>query len=181
MATIEDLRSEVERLTRELDLQSSEINQSAKYGLGLLEEKLALQSKCEELENLYENTKHELEITQEVRKNCKNNFTISISLPHIGSSSYDQFLNIQKANNFKWDSCSISIFIRETIRRRLEIRYELNKHDIMCVHTIFAYKKDWHSRVSNDPFYIHIRYIYAVGEIKWKLSHRRTDTSLTIF
>ena len=66
MATIEELRSEVERLTRELDLQSSEISQSAKYGLGLLEEKLALQGKCEELENLYENTKHELEITQEV-------------------------------------------------------------------------------------------------------------------
>jgi protein bicaudal D len=66
MATIEDLRSEVERLTRELDLQSSEISQSAKYGLGLLEEKLALQSKCEELEALYENSRHELEITQEV-------------------------------------------------------------------------------------------------------------------
>lgn len=68
MATVEELRSEVERLTRELDLQSSEISQSAKYGLGLLEEKLALQSKCEELENLYENTRHELDITQEVRK-----------------------------------------------------------------------------------------------------------------
>jgi protein bicaudal D len=68
MATIEDLRSEVERLTRELDLQNSEIINSAKYGLGLLEEKQSLQSKCEELENLYENTKHELEITQEVRK-----------------------------------------------------------------------------------------------------------------
>lgn len=79
MATIEELRSEVERLTRELDLQSSEINQSAKYGLGLLEEKLALQSKCEELENLYENTKHELEITQEVRKNAK---IISLSPSH---------------------------------------------------------------------------------------------------
>ena len=73
MATIEELRSEVERLTRELDLQSSEINQSAKYGLGLLEEKKSLEVKCEELENLYENTKHELEITQEVStySNCK--------------------------------------------------------------------------------------------------------------
>lgn len=66
MGSIEELRAEVERLTRELDLQSSEINQSAKYGLGLLEEKVALQTKCEELEALYENTKHELEITQEV-------------------------------------------------------------------------------------------------------------------
>lgn len=65
MTTIEELRSEIERLTRELDLQTSEINQSAKYGLGLLEEKLALQGKCEELEALYENSRHELEITQE--------------------------------------------------------------------------------------------------------------------
>lgn len=72
MATIEELRSEVERLTRELDLQSSEISQSAKYGLGLLEEKLSWQTKCEELENLYENTKHELDITLEVSSNAKN-------------------------------------------------------------------------------------------------------------
>lgn len=71
MGTIEDLRSEVERLTRELDLQNSEIINSAKYGLGLLEEKQALQSKCEELENLYENTRHELDITQEVKLNFK--------------------------------------------------------------------------------------------------------------
>lgn len=66
MATIEDLKQEVERLTRELDLATSEINQSAKYGLGLLDEKQTLQAKCEELENLYENSRHELEITQEV-------------------------------------------------------------------------------------------------------------------
>lgn len=68
MATIEELRSEVERLTRELDLQSSEISQSAKFGLGLLEEKQSLQTKCEELENLYENTKHDYDITLEVSK-----------------------------------------------------------------------------------------------------------------
>lgn len=67
MANIDELRSENERLTRELDLQNSEIINSAKYGLGLLEEKQSLQSKCEELENLYENTRHELEITQEVK------------------------------------------------------------------------------------------------------------------
>ena len=74
MATVEELRSEVERLTRELDLQNSEISQSAKYGLGLLEEKVALQTKCEEFENLYENTKHELEITlevSEIKKTCE--------------------------------------------------------------------------------------------------------------
>lgn len=64
-AELETLRSEIERLTRELDQVSSENIQSAKYGLGLLEEKQNLQVKCEELESLYENTKHELDITQE--------------------------------------------------------------------------------------------------------------------
>lgn len=65
-STIDELRSEIERLSRELDQASSEKIQSAQYGLGLLEEKSQLQEKCEELESLYENAKHELEITQEV-------------------------------------------------------------------------------------------------------------------
>ena len=60
------LRQEVERLTRELDQASSEKVQSAQYGLVLLEEKKSLEQKNEELETLYENTKHELEITIEV-------------------------------------------------------------------------------------------------------------------
>lgn len=63
---IEELRTEIERLSRELDLASTEKIQSAQYGLALLEEKSALQQRCNDLEALYENTKHELEITQEV-------------------------------------------------------------------------------------------------------------------
>lgn len=63
---IELLKREIERLTRELDQASSEKVQSAQYGLVLLEEKKELQQKCEEFENLYENTKHDLTITQEV-------------------------------------------------------------------------------------------------------------------
>ncbi|XP_031837732.1 microtubule-associated protein Bicaudal D isoform X2 [Nomia melanderi] len=63
--TIEDLRIEIERLSRELDLASTEKIQSAQYGLALLEEKSALEQRCNDLEALYENTKHELEITQE--------------------------------------------------------------------------------------------------------------------
>lgn len=63
---IDSMRSEIDRLNRELDQASSEKIQSAQYGLVLLEEKSHLQSKCEELESIYENTKHELEITQEV-------------------------------------------------------------------------------------------------------------------
>ena len=63
--TVEFLKVEVERLNRELDQASSEKIQSAQYGLVLLEEKSSLEQKCEELEILYENAKHELEITQE--------------------------------------------------------------------------------------------------------------------
>lgn len=72
MATqnLDELHAEIERLSRELDQASSEKVQSAQYGLGLLEEKSQLQQKCEELENLYENAKHELDITQEVSFFC---------------------------------------------------------------------------------------------------------------
>ncbi|XP_015109779.1 protein bicaudal D isoform X1 [Diachasma alloeum] len=69
MATSEegvtDLRAEIERLGRELDLASTEKIQSAQYGLALLEEKSSLEQRCNELEALYENTRHELDITQE--------------------------------------------------------------------------------------------------------------------
>ncbi|XP_072388509.1 protein bicaudal D [Diabrotica undecimpunctata] len=64
-SNIDSLKNEIERLTRELDQASSEKVQSAQYGLVLLEEKKELQQKCEEFEALYENTKHELNITQE--------------------------------------------------------------------------------------------------------------------
>ncbi|CAK1584314.1 unnamed protein product [Parnassius mnemosyne] len=63
--SIVELKAEIERLSRELDQASSEKIQSAQLGLVLLEEKSALQQRCDELESLYENTKHELEITQE--------------------------------------------------------------------------------------------------------------------
>ncbi|XP_046388436.1 protein bicaudal D [Ischnura elegans] len=62
---IDELRREVERLSRELDQASSENVQSAQYGLELLAEKGRLEVRCSELEALYENTKHELDITQE--------------------------------------------------------------------------------------------------------------------
>uniref|UniRef100_A0A1B0AWX3 Uncharacterized protein n=1 Tax=Glossina palpalis gambiensis TaxID=67801 RepID=A0A1B0AWX3_9MUSC len=65
---VDELRLEVERLTRELDQATSERAQSAQYGLSLLEEKSGLAQKVEELETLYENAKHELEITQEYHR-----------------------------------------------------------------------------------------------------------------
>lgn len=66
MAEQEAMRGEIERLTRELDQASSEKVQSAQYGLVLLEEKSHLKNRCEDLETLYENTRHELDITLEV-------------------------------------------------------------------------------------------------------------------
>ena len=59
------LRSEVDRLQRELDQTSSEKIQSAQYGLVLLEEKEQLEIRCDELETLFETTKNELDVTRE--------------------------------------------------------------------------------------------------------------------
>ena len=63
---METLSQEIERLTRELDQTNSEKIQSAQFGIVLLSEKQALQQRCEELESLYENSRHELSLTQEV-------------------------------------------------------------------------------------------------------------------
>ncbi|MPC94364.1 Protein bicaudal D [Portunus trituberculatus] len=66
MESLDHLKKEVERLNVELDQTSSEKKQAAQYGLVLLEEKESLQSRCDDLEALYENTKSELETTREV-------------------------------------------------------------------------------------------------------------------
>jgi len=59
------LRQEVVRLSQELDQTVAEKEQAAQYGLVLLEEKDSLDARCQELENLYENTRHDLHVTQE--------------------------------------------------------------------------------------------------------------------
>ena len=75
VGTINDFKQEIERLNRELDQASSENIQSAQYGLVLLEEKKNLLQRCLELESLYENTKNELDITQEAStRSCVNIF-----------------------------------------------------------------------------------------------------------
>lgn len=63
---ITELHDEINRLTRELDQAHTERIQSARYGLSLLDEKQALEKRVEELENVYENVRQELEVTQEV-------------------------------------------------------------------------------------------------------------------
>ncbi|MCL4134397.1 UNVERIFIED_CONTAM: hypothetical protein GTU68_025594, partial [Idotea baltica] len=77
MEKVADLERELERLTNELDQTSSEKNQAAQYGLVLLEEKESLQTRCEELEAIYENTKHELEITQEALAKFQNTHRVA--------------------------------------------------------------------------------------------------------
>lgn len=62
---VESMRLEIIRLTQELDQTSSDKIQSAQYGLVLLEEKEGLEARCQELEGHFENTKHELTVTQE--------------------------------------------------------------------------------------------------------------------
>lgn len=119
MATIEELRSEVERLTRELDLQSSEINQSAKYGLGLLEEKKSLEVKCEELENLYDHTKHELEITQEALARFQSSQKVTTKT---GIEQEDALLNESAAME-----TSLNMQILELESETKQLRHELER------------------------------------------------------
>ncbi|XP_076331064.1 LOW QUALITY PROTEIN: protein bicaudal D-like [Tachypleus tridentatus] len=61
----DNLKDELERLHRELAQTSHEKIQSAQYGLVLLDEKEVLQQRCEELEALFDGTKHELDCLKE--------------------------------------------------------------------------------------------------------------------
>jgi len=66
-STTEELCEEIQRLQNELDETSRQKIQAAEYGLAVLEEKQQLQQQCEELEALYDTTKHELDCAKEVR------------------------------------------------------------------------------------------------------------------
>ncbi|CAL4063262.1 unnamed protein product, partial [Meganyctiphanes norvegica] len=77
MAGTEDVGKEIERLNQELDQASNEKNQAAQFGLVLLEEKESLQTRCEELEALYENSRHELQITQEALSKFQNTHRVT--------------------------------------------------------------------------------------------------------
>ena len=64
--SIEELRQEIERLQNELAETTQEKVQAAEYGLAVLEEKQQLQQQVEDLEGLYETTKHELDCAKQV-------------------------------------------------------------------------------------------------------------------
>ncbi|KAJ6648670.1 Protein bicaudal D [Pseudolycoriella hygida] len=119
MATIEELRSEIERLSRELDQASSEKIQSAQYGLSLLEEKSQLQEKCEELESLYENSKHELEITQEALAKFQTSHKFTTKT---GIEQEDAILNESAAKE-----SSLTLHIIELENETKQLRHELDR------------------------------------------------------
>lgn len=116
---LESLRSEIERLTRELDQASSENIQSAKYGLVLLEEKQNLQVKCEELESMYENTKHELDITQEALQKFQKTQQVTTKS---GIEQEDALLNESAAME-----TSLNMHIVELENETKQLRHELDR------------------------------------------------------
>ena len=66
MGSIDQLKSEVERLSSELQQACLEKVQAAEYGLAVLDEKQRLQEQYDELETLLESNKQELECLKEV-------------------------------------------------------------------------------------------------------------------
>ncbi|KAI4495731.1 hypothetical protein M0802_008354 [Mischocyttarus mexicanus] len=117
--TVEDLKTEIERLSRELDLASTEKIQSAQYGLALLEEKSALQQKCNDLEALYENTKHELEIAQEALTKVQ---TTTILTTKSGIEQEESLLNESAARE-----TSLQLQIVELENETKQLRHELER------------------------------------------------------
>jgi len=86
MSTTEELSEEIKRLQSELDETSRQKIQAAEYGLAVLEEKQQLQQQCEELEALYDTTRHELDCAKEVRdKNRTDLCAYGDQLPHLES------------------------------------------------------------------------------------------------
>ncbi|MGH0188570.1 UNVERIFIED_CONTAM: hypothetical protein FKN15_039406 [Acipenser sinensis] len=67
-AAPEWLRTEIERLSRELSETTHEKMQAAEYGLAVLEEKQQLKQQYDELEAEYETARRELDQLREVGK-----------------------------------------------------------------------------------------------------------------
>lgn len=115
----ESMRAEIERLTRELDQASSEKCQSAQYGLVLLEEKSHLQQRCDELENLYDNARHELDITQEALAKFQSSQKVTTKT---GIEQEDALLNETAAME-----TSLNLQILELENEVKQLRHELER------------------------------------------------------
>lgn len=83
------LREELQQLTEEFTKANEERAQAAKYGLHVLEEKQALSSKYEQLNNLYEDTKQELDKSVEVSQALKHMYN---STAHVQQTCYQSLL-----------------------------------------------------------------------------------------
>ncbi|KAK3927546.1 Protein bicaudal D [Frankliniella fusca] len=118
---VEELRREVERISRELDQAVAEKNQAAKYGLGLLEETKTLKQRCEELETLYENTRHELDITQEA--------LIKFQSTHKATTE----TGIEQEESLLSESAalesSLTLHIGELENETKQVEFEASKHE----------------------------------------------------
>ncbi|GLH13770.1 Uncharacterized protein GBIM_18271 [Gryllus bimaculatus] len=124
-ATVEELKLEIERLNRELDQASSEKVQSAQYGLVLLEEKEALQLKCEDLEALYENSKHDLEITQEALAKFQTSHKVTTKT---GIEQEESLLSESAARETSLNSQILDLE-NETKQLRQELERVINERD----------------------------------------------------
>uniref|UniRef100_A0A8D9EX65 Protein bicaudal D n=1 Tax=Cacopsylla melanoneura TaxID=428564 RepID=A0A8D9EX65_9HEMI len=74
---IEHLKQEISRLQGSLDEAIGENKQSGQIGLSLLAEKASLEKRVEELEILYENSKQDLDITQQALSSFKTSHNLS--------------------------------------------------------------------------------------------------------
>lgn len=74
-----ELKSEIERLSRELAAAQQERSQSAAYGLELLNEKENIQQKYESIETLYEQSKRDLQELREAWNKAVNEQRVSAS------------------------------------------------------------------------------------------------------
>lgn len=124
-ATLEELKREVERLSRELDQAVSEKIQSAHYGLVLLEEKDGLVLKCEELESLYENSKQELEITQEALAKFQTSHKVTTKT---GIEQEESLLSESAARETSLNSQILELE-NETRQLRQELERVVNERD----------------------------------------------------
>lgn len=129
---VQQLHTEIERLSRELDQASSEKVQSAKYGLSLLEEKGQLQTRCEELEVLYENAKHELDITQEALTKFHTSQKVTAET---GIEQEDALLNESAA---KESSLTLHIMELETDTKQVGPRTD-GQYDCMYVYILMRF------------------------------------------
>lgn len=145
---VERLRQDIIRLTQELDQTSSDKIQSAQYGLVLLEEKEGLESRCQELETHFENTKHELEVTQEALAKFQSSQQVSTrtGIEHeetllSESAARETSLNTQIIEvelEHKLARVEVERLRNEKVRVETELgdvqkKYELHEHELKTI------------------------------------------------